>query len=284
MQSRKTLPRLALCGLLTLAGCADTLPPTAAAGDAAGPGTLSSGLTLDGPNVIVYEHPEVLENATRFIRQGDFLAGGGCSFSGSVVLAPGEKVTELELAFDPDACQSLVESGTLVSRGAPVDRSRYTIDCEVRDTTAAPAAPTASFSAASVGQSAYIHSWYADPPGLHVNDVTNTIQWAPDGACAWPAGTTAYFGRTFEYLWQTGWSLNSYNWSYGAGCDKVYNEATVHYVNNIFCLLMVTNTYYEPNRVEGLPSGQAAFRWSNRKDGTCSFMLSINRTYGHGSP
>jgi hypothetical protein len=285
MQARKTLPLLTLCGLLAFAGCSDAVPSTGPGADPAHPRARTTDLTLEGPNVIFYEHPEVLEKATRSIRQGEFLPGGGCRFSGSAVLAPGEAITELELAFDPDSCRSLVETGTLVSRGTPAaDPAWFATDAEVRDSVAASAAGAASFLTASVAQSAYIHSWYADPPGLHVNDVTSTIEWAPDGTCAWPAGSTAVFGRKYDWLWQTGWSLNSYNWSYGASCASVYNESTVHFVNNVFCLLMVTNTYYEPNRVEGLPDGRAAFAWSNRKDGRCSFLLSINRTYGHGAP
>ena len=58
----------------------------------------------------------------------------------------------------------------------------------------------------------------------------------------------------------------------------------MQYINDIFCVFMITNTYYEPNRVEGLPDGRAAFSWSNPKDGTCAFLLSDNRRYGHGTP
>ncbi|MBW3572593.1 MAG: hypothetical protein KY467_15935 [Gemmatimonadetes bacterium] len=117
-----------------------------------------------------------------------------------------------------------------------------------------------------------------------MNDVTSTVAWSPDGTCAWPAGTTASVGRSYEWLGWTGWSLGAYTWSYGYGCDKVYNGSTVHFVNGVFCAFLTTNTYYEPARVEGLADSRAAFFWSNRKDGTCAFMLSDNRRYGHGTP
>lgn len=57
------------------------------------------------------------------------------------------------------------------------------------------------------------------------------------------------------------------------------SQSEVHYKNGIFCAFMDTDNYYEPNLVEGLPDGTAVYTWTQRKEGTCDFLLSANREF-----
>ncbi len=122
--------------LLLATGCPDAAVPTATGRVEITPAH-SVAATLNGPNVITYEHQEVLTNTARAVRQGARLATGGCKFSGQAILAPGTTVTELELAFDPDTCQSLVESGTLVASGSGADPTEIGTEAATHDSTAA---------------------------------------------------------------------------------------------------------------------------------------------------
>lgn len=51
--------------------------------------------------------PIVLENSTRSIRAGERLPDGSCLFTGDGQLLPGQSLTDIEVAFDPDTCRSL---------------------------------------------------------------------------------------------------------------------------------------------------------------------------------
>jgi hypothetical protein len=71
---------------------------------------------LEGPNVLNYGQPYELRASERFIVQGKRLPGGGCEFARSSVMrsvSPSTpEVAEIEVAFDPDTCRSLLERGT----------------------------------------------------------------------------------------------------------------------------------------------------------------------------
>jgi hypothetical protein len=232
---------------------------------------------LEGPRVVKYQHHVVLSASKKFIRQGVALSSGGCQFSSQTNLKPGESVTELELAFDPDTCRSLVQSGRLVGEYQeyfPPGQIETKFDSKVHlapDIAGSPASPPND-------PTASLHSWYSDPIGLHVNDVTNTVGWAPNGTCAFPDGTIATTTQELQWLTTTGWQLGPNTWSNGASCANVFSTSNAQFINNVFCVMMTTNTYYQPNSVTGLPNGTANFNWVLTKDGTCSFLLSANHT------
>ena len=233
--------------------------------------------TLSGPHVVKYQHHAVLADSKKFIRQGTPLSSGGCQFSSQTILKPGESVTELELVFDPDTCRSLVQSGKLVGEYReyfPPGQIQTKIDSK---THRAPGAPVSSDTTPS-DPTASLHSWYSDPIGLHVNDVTNIVAWSPNGTCAFPDGTIADTSQQLQWLTTTGWQLGPNTWSNGASCASVFSTSNAQFINNVFCALMTTNTYYQPNSVTGLPDGTASFNWVLTKDGTCSFLLSANHT------
>lgn len=72
-------------------------------------------VVLEGDDVITYEHTVTLAGASRSIIEGERLPDGGCRFSQSRTLDREATVTELELAFEPATCRSLIESGKRVS-------------------------------------------------------------------------------------------------------------------------------------------------------------------------
>lgn len=266
-------------------------------------------LDLVGPAVSRYDlAPYVLENSSRMIRQGVPVADGGCSFSGEKSLLPGQSVTEIEIAYDPLTCRSLVESGILVGG----DEGLVAADNSNDATGAIPFTrepsgneSEASGSPASATQRAFMWSWYDEPArwtlncGVEqgfsegcvlptVNFVRNQIGWEPDGVCAVPPGTT---GSTpdarIQKLTATGWSVaeNIPNKSpVGPLCgdQNIFNENRVRFENRLFCAVLTQNpflpffatkTNYQPNHVSGDKNGTAFFKWTLSKSGPCSILL-----------
>lgn len=201
----------------------------------------------------------------------------GCEFSSQTILKPGESVTELELAFDSDTCRSLIQSGKLVGEYREYFPPGQ-IETKSASQTFGGSATAVPSDSTSSDPTASIHSWFSDPIGLHVNDVTNTVVWSPDGTCALPDGTVATTSANYQWLGATGWQLGPNTWDRGASCTSVFSTSNVQFINNVFCALMTTNTYYQPNSVTGLPDGTASFNVVQTKDGTCSFLLSANHT------
>lgn len=217
----------------------------------------------------------MLANSVTYVLQGVRLPGGGCQFSGQMTLGPEQNsVTELELAFDPDTCRSLIERGILVTSGDMTNLEETATSNG--STSVATSGPSAS---STLGTwRATFHSWFEDPPGIHVNDVINIVEWSPDGVCALPPGTTANVSFDLRWLTTTGWSLASHTWDRGGDCLRVWSGSTAQFTNGVFCLGFDTHTWYEPNYVEGRADSSAGTVWSVRKEGFCAFLLSANRT------
>lgn len=106
-------PQVAITLLMAflLVSCADRSRSASADGD---------GPRLEGRNVVYYDGPLYkrvqFEESYRIIREGDRRPDGSCTFVRSTTLRPTDPprqqmVIEVELAFDPDTCRSLVEIG-----------------------------------------------------------------------------------------------------------------------------------------------------------------------------
>jgi hypothetical protein len=111
--SRQTRRRAVVAALMISVGVSACAPSGARPRD--------TGPTLEGPNVVRYEPPLYqrveFEESYRIIRQGERRPDGSCTFERSTTLRPTDPprkqvVIEVELAFDPDTCRSLVEIGT----------------------------------------------------------------------------------------------------------------------------------------------------------------------------
>lgn len=160
-------------------------------------GIASSEPTLEGPNVIEYKHMIVMADTKTFIREGTRLPYGGCKFIGNTTLKKGESITELELKYDPDSCRSLIEVGTLISD--EFIHSPDQIETEARVISKMPGSDTVvtetpssnETKATSTARKAILHSWYEDPVGIDLNNVKNSVEWHPNGSCAWPPGRLA---------------------------------------------------------------------------------------------
>lgn len=177
-------PKFLVLFFLPLAfACERAVAPTSS-GDETGLKFAQETIVLDGQNVIEYEHHDELANSVRYIIQGERLSSGGCSFSGEFTLDGNAKsVTELEMAFDPDTCRSLIERGTMVASGDSTDPDD-TSSSSNTETVDAPSGSSTTVSASLGIWDAQLHGWFEDPPGIHVNDAVNTIRWEPDGTCA----------------------------------------------------------------------------------------------------
>lgn len=133
---------------------------------------------------------------------------------------------------------------------------------------------------ASAASKAILHSWYEDPVGIDLNNVDNSVEWHPNGSCAWPPGEWAIVTAGLSWFRYSGWYKVSDSHVATFSCDGVSIETTAHFRNDTFCALG-GNTFadYEPNKVTGLPSGSADFYWAMFKRGGCSDWMSENHTY-----
>lgn len=213
----------------------------------------SEPLTLEGPDVITYGlAPYELEDSTRIIRQGERTPNGGCAFSGERSLAPGESITEIEIAYDPSTCRSLFEVGVLVGGAEGLDDSE---DSDSATETASTSAESDGlFAVAALGRfAAYQWSWFDEParwiqgcdvedpcpPLPPVNTVRNGIEWSPDGACAVAPGTIGTMDFRITWLVLTGWQVVVNDWTHSPDpipCeDDIFSQNVNQFRNNAFC-------------------------------------------------
>lgn len=276
-------------------------------------------LELVGPSVVQYETPYILANSSRIIRQGVPLPVGGCSFSGEKSLPPGQSITEIEIAYDPLTCRSLIKAGTLVGGDEGLVAADASADAPgATPFTTAPSGneSEAGGSPASASQRAFMWSWYDEPArwalecdvqeGFSegcvlptVNFVRNEIEWQPDGVCAVPPGTT---GSTpdarIQELTATGWTVadnipNKSPVGPLCGAQNIFNENRVRFQNRVFCGVLTRNpflpfvatkTNYEPNHVSGDKNGTAFFKWTLTKSGQCSILLRSGAKFDNAAP
>ncbi len=250
--------------------------PSGAGAQTAGPPTLS------GPGVVHYHPTEVLINRTYQVYQGSQLPGGGCTFHGSATVMPGQpQVTQVELAYDPTRCRSVLESGNLVAGSTGQSGARSASGAHQ-----ATNGPVSAQTAGNADNYAYLHSWFHDPPGIHVADATNYVYWYPNGSCAWPPGTTATVGYKYQWFTATGWYLAGSNWTYGFSCSGIYSQSYAHMQNRAFCAAISpilyffpTDVYFNNNYVDGLANGGYSVAWTWSKSGPCSPLLSYQNQY-----
>lgn len=302
--ARSSWRRPIVLGLLTLSLLAS--PPAMAGDDGGAP-------MLEGPNVIDYEHatldgknlyePVELTDSVRFIRQGRPGAGGGCEFANSGV-AVGAGALEVEMAYDPDTCRSLIEAGTPVNAEPPASED------DVDSISANDAMPSGTSGDLRIASHA---TWWAratqqfdeparwvlnegvDDAGVlpPVTRATNYVQWTPDGTCAIAPGTTGFMG--YEHSWYafTGWELTAHTWNRtpdGACRTVIYSESWLDFRNNEFCAYLAatllgglgpiwdiiiddTFTKYEPNHIGGNADGTYNIKMVASKGGGCHELL-----------
>lgn len=255
---------------------------------------------LQGPGVIVYGlAPYDFEDSHRDLYSGKQLPGGGCEFPGRIQeLQTGESLTEIEVAYDPNRCLSLVESGTLERE----PEFLRTPDPEVNGLFAAPTALTR--------HQAYKWAWYDEPARWllgcdveeqfsdvcvlpPVNTVRTDIEWTPDGTCSVAPGTTAEADHTITMYEGTRWTVvtdkpetNPASSPGVVPCgEEVISRSVNRFRNAFFCRTISlginptpTETFYNPVEVRGDKDGTAHVPVPpHSKSGGCSSFL----RFGH---
>lgn len=293
---RKSLSLAALAAALVFLAQPVGGPPQAAA--VAEPGIEE--VALEGPGVVYYGlGPYELAQSTQLIRQGKRMADGGCLFVSETTLRPNEARTEIEVAFDPATCRSLVEIGTLVS-GNDFLENNWAGQEEAsasEETTSSLPSDLLATAALRPRQFASEWSWYDEPARWAVscdveetvrdgcvlppvNSVYNSIEWQPDGVCAVAPGTLSRADSEIRWLDRTGWNVIRNDWTRSSDpvpCEQdVFSRNVNQFQNTRFCF-STTNTWYEPNEVRGDKNGNATFQRVARKGGFCSSLL----RFGH---
>jgi hypothetical protein len=271
-------------------------PPQAAA--ATQPGVEE--VFLEGPEVVYYGiAPYELAESTQLIRQGERSADGGCLFISETTLRPNESRTEIEVAFDPATCRSLVEVGTLVSGDDFLTHNWAGQEKTLASDGTLSSSPPELLTAAALRprQFASEWSWYDEPARWAascdveetagdgcllppVNSVYNGIEWQPDGVCAVAPGTIGRVDYEIRWLSGTGWNVIRDDWTHSPDpipCEQdIFSRNINQFQNTEFCFT-TTNTWYEPNEVRGDKNGNATFQRVARKGGFCSSLL----RFGH---
>jgi hypothetical protein len=235
---------------------------------------------LSGPNVIRYAPT----TTTSFILNGISVAAGGCSFTLKGSQGPdGVLTAQQELAYDPSTCRA--EIGPAVDATPPGGSADQSVagGGEGQQLSEPGASPDYGGGARCTNPyadnhyypyEACIHSWFADPPGFHVNDLTNEVQWTPAGGCA-SSGRT-YASWYAQWLVATGWYLAGNTFAPSYLCAGVTSKSVTAYANTAFCSGFLTTTTYNPQLVEGFASGAYTWSVSWTKSGVCSFLLGFH--------
>lgn len=256
--------------------------------------------TLAGPNVIDYEGEAAngtgayvmprFASSERVVIQGEGTEQGGCVFKSTSRLSPGERRTSVELAYDPDTCRSLYEIGTLAAGerlpGVPAEARGTKQELVGRAASPSSKGRSAPLSIEGVGDRhrAYSESWFQDPVGIRVNSLKDEIEWTPGGTCTLAGGTTATMVASYSYFWPTGWFLASVTWTNSGDiidCNEpVLSQLDVHFQNDAFCtdpgpppVQWPTDTWYEPDSVQGFADASFLATSVTRKEGFCSVFL-----------
>lgn len=242
---------------------------------AAGPAGATA--TLDGTGVIRYDQDEVLDQPVRYVARGERLPGGGCRFEAAGALpATDRPVVDHELAFDPASCLSLRARGEVVDRGAASDTGASTSG-------SGEAPGDGTLPASTYGRwTAYIHSWFEDPPQKDTSKVENTIVWEPNGSCAAPTGSNPTWSYRLYWLSETGWGPDGHTWTNGGTCERVISGSDARFRNDDFCDILTGPFDPEDTRTRHIQSirgdarAGAHYGISYEKSGGCSFLLSFD--------
>lgn len=227
--------------------------------------------------------------------------GKGCLFSLHGYSSPrqvksGTVTFYNETAYNPTSCQSLIDvvripranatpsapptqtsSEASTGQGAAYDGPDGVATPNNQATCTNPYRDTHH----SYSHSACIHSWFHDPPGFHVNDVTNEVQWNPGSGCA--THGRAYASGYLQWLTSTGWFLYHNVFIDSFNCHGVVSayidvhrsdNAGAIFRNDTFCMATVTYTYYA-SQITGNPNGSYQWQVDWSKTGLCQNLLTF---------
>jgi hypothetical protein len=252
--------------------------------DSAGTASATQGMVRYGA-----QNPQ----ATHIVVQGTRI-DGGCQFTAagegsaaqaSTTGAKQEAFQYAETAYDATTCQSYVDRTTAPISTASKATAANGVGGGATSNGKASAPPAAGTLAArcnnpyrdtSHGYSsdACIHTWFQDPPGIHVNDVNNEVQWNPGAGCA--TNGYSYASYAWSLLWQTGWWHTVEFWRPAFSCSGVTSNTTEIFENDLFCATTISGTAYDPSYITGFGNGSYSWSVSWRKVGLCQGLLSFH--------
>jgi len=238
-------------------------------------------------------------NARHMVLTGKKTSNGGCllQLSGNT----GTPSLYTETAYNPDTCQSFIDEAPAGS-ALPDSAGQQVIQQDSSATSAgqggasAGTDPNFTENAAaaqatctdprrdthhSYSHSACIHSWFHDPPGIHVNDVTNEVQWNPGSGCA--THGASYASGYLQWYTPSGWQLYHNHFLDSFNCSGVTSDyidpsrsdnAGAAFVNEIFCAATVTYTYYA-SQITGFSNGTYTWQVDWSKTGLCQNLLTF---------
>lgn len=229
-----------------------------------------------------------LKDSTRWVLQGQKLAGGACrynyDFGESEIPAAGWELRSI--AADVSRCAKLIEQGTPV-RFDPITMDEGTTVTQLLDGDAAGPGSQVAIATASSKAAWQKVTWYDPLPfgGLWVNFDVTQINWSYNGSSVSAGSTSQYVG----WRWGSGWGVSYSNMfgSYGSGNSFYLGETNAGFDNQAFCWpLPTTYTYYYWNRVWGQPNGTATINQSSDTVDECvgPFHFDIQTAYGTWQP
>jgi hypothetical protein len=203
---------------------------------------------------------------------------GSCWFEGELRASPSTPaVGQEEIAYDPDTCQSLVRYGELRSASEPsAESATATTQSEVSSDSESASlglVPSEKNAVLYQRQLASGYTAWEDPFQLDVNKSKNEVNWRPSRYCA--GARSSDVNMYLSWRSGTGWYKEYRDWIRYSNCERVASTTHSSFENPTFCAANVTNTWYLPNRVWGLPAANAVHGWEAGKSGGCTDLLHL---------
>lgn len=249
-----SVARLAV-GLIVAAAVVGTVPATAFAATTA-------------TDLISYDATPA--GATLSTVTGTSDGSGGCSFSLSTSLAPGQTIARVdELSYSASTCQSTVASTAGSTAAADTADASNTAGSGLVASALSGTAPAAA--ATTTHSAGYLNSWFRDPAYITVNSVRDSTDWRWNRTCV----NSPVYG-SYHYTWFAGWVKEGNNWQNSYTCYQSTSSSYVHFHDGAFCAFTDTEVYYNRNTVHGRYNGYlvGTVNWS--KTGHCSGLLSFH--------
>jgi len=254
-----TVKRLVVMGAMLLMVFASSPQVTAAGAPGAG-GTA-------GWTRVSYDAP--LAKSQSYMLQGTRTSDGGCAFSGSLELAPGEAaVTERQTGLNLATCQAEIERGvpsaSSADDAAPPDSSTLSGEAAAQGDLPGSDVPLATHSAG------YLKTDWEDPVQIDVNSVRDNTDWYWNGNSV---VAPVYGSWHLGWYSPSGWQLVSQNWQNTYTSYQTTSSHYAHFKNPYFCATIDTHSYYDRNTVHGRNNGSLVGVWNSWVSGGCTGLL-----------
>ena len=253
--------------ILVVAGCQD----------ASGPGQ-SVPLRLSGTAVIRAPADLQFTERERSYIAGHKISAGVCVFDRRVHLKKGDKFTERVVEFDPTTCAFILARGDHAA--SEVASARESTEIGLDGATAIATGARLNLLLGSSSSYAWQRLYHEDPLQIDVTSSRIDLDWSYDGACSYAIRSE----HLREWLTNSGWIplSHSHTMSPRLKCQttSANAQATASFQNSQFCNQQVAETWYDINKIEGMPDGTAWLSNRGYASGACSDLLTYHYEYG----